>query len=167
MQRTGYNRIPYVEMNIFYFFISNNKYKDWLNLLYGTIFHSILKDIPESISECEKSFDENVLPIKKLVKDIGDLNNLIIKETKNFFLYDNSNFISNTVFTELNKKIKAYGYILLLYNNSDERLVTSKNRLKFNILVDIEKEFLTVQLEDILTPKKLKQLIQKLKFFLY
>ena len=167
MQRTGYNRIPYVEMNIFYFFISNNKYKDWLNLLYGTIFHSILKNIPESISECEKSFDENVLPIKKLVKDIGDLNNLIIKETKNFFLYDNSNFISNTVFTELNKKIKAYGYILLLYNNSDERLVTSKNRLKFNILVDIEKEFLTVQLEDILTPKKLKQLIQKLKFFLY
>ena len=167
MQRTGYNRIPYVEMNIFYFFISNNKYKDWLNLLYGTIFHSILKDIPESISECEKSFDENVLPIKKLVKDIGDLNNLIIKETKIFFLYDNSNFISNTVFTELNKKIKAYGYILLLYNNSDERLVTSKNRLKFNILVDIEKEFLTVQLEDILTPKKLKQLIQKLKFFLY
>ena len=139
MQRTGYNRIPYVEMNIFYFFISNNKYKDWLNLLYGTIFHSILKDIPESISECEKSFDENVLPIKKLVKDIGDLNNLIIKETKIFFLYDDSNLISNTFFTELNKKMQTYGYISLLYNNSDKRLITLKNRLKFNALVDIEK----------------------------
>ena len=86
---------------------------------------------------------------KKLVKDIGDLNNLTIKETKNFFLYDDSNLISNTFFTELNKKIQAYGYISLLYNNSDERLITSKNRCKFNVLVDIEGEYLTLQLEDI------------------
>ena len=31
MQRTEYNKIPYVEMSIFNFHISNNKYKDWLN----------------------------------------------------------------------------------------------------------------------------------------
>ena len=80
-----------------------------------------------------------MLPIKKLVKDIGDLNNLTIKETKNFFLYDDSNLISNTFFTELNKKMQTYGYISLLYNNSDKRLITLKNRLKFNALVDIEK----------------------------
>ena len=42
-------------------------------------------DIPEPISQCEKLFDKNVLPIKKLVKDIGNLDNLTIKETKNFF----------------------------------------------------------------------------------
>ena len=84
-------------------------------------------------------FDKNVLPIKKLVKDIGNLNNLTIKETKNFFLYDDSNLISNTFFTELNKKMQTYGYISLLYNNSDKRLITLKNRLKFNALVDIEK----------------------------
>ena len=71
--------------------------------------------------------------------------NLTIKETKNFFLYDDSNLISNTFFTELNKKLRGYGYISLLYNNSDEQLITSKNRLKFNVLVDIEKEFLTLQ----------------------
>ena len=112
-----------------------------------------------SQTKCEELFDKNVLPIKKLVKDIGDLNNLTIKETKNFFLYDDGNLISNTFFTELNKKIQAYGYISLLYNNSNERLITSKNRLKFNVLVDTEREFLTLQLEDILTPKK--QLIQK------
>ena len=45
-----------------------------------------------------------ILPIKKLVKDIGDLNNLTIKETRNFFLYDDSNLITNTFFTEINKK---------------------------------------------------------------
>ena len=106
-----------------------------------------------------------MLPIKKLVKDIGDLNNLTIKETKNFFLYDDSNLISNTFFTELNKKIQAYGFISLLYNNSDERLITSKNRLKFNVLVDIEKEFLTLQLEDILTPKKIETTDSKIKNF--
>ena len=101
-------------------------------------------------------FDKNVLSIKKLVKGIGDLNNLTIKETKNYFLYDDSNFISNTFFTELNKKIQCYGFISLLYNNSDKKLVNSKNRLKFNFLKNIEKEFLTIQLEDILAPKKIE-----------
>ena len=101
-------------------------------------------------------FDKNVLPIKKLVKDIGDLNNLTIKKTKSFFLYDDSNLISNTFFTELNKKIQCYGFISLLYNNSDKKLVNSKNRLKFNFLKNIEKEFLTIQLEDILAPKKIE-----------
>ena len=62
-------------------------------------------DIPEPITKCEELFGYNVLPIKKLVKDIGDLNNLTIKETKKLFLYDDSNLISNTFFTELNKKV--------------------------------------------------------------
>ena len=85
MPRTEYNKIPYVEMNIFSFLISNNVYKDWLTMPYGIIFHPVLKDIPHPISACGKLFDKNVLPIKKLVEDIGDLNNLTIKETKNFF----------------------------------------------------------------------------------
>ena len=85
MPRTEYNKIPYVEMNIFSFFISNNEYKDWPTMPYGIIFHPVLKDIPHPISACGKLFDKNVLPIKKLVKDIGDLNNLTIKETKKFF----------------------------------------------------------------------------------
>ena len=47
----------------------------------------------------------NVLKIKQLVKDIGDLNSLIHREQKKIALYDNSNIISNTFFTELNKNI--------------------------------------------------------------
>ena len=120
--------MPLTDEPIMIFFIQNNSYSKW--------------------------FDKNVLPIKKLVKDIGDLNNLTIKETKNIFLYDDSNLTSNTFFTELNKKRQCYGYISLLYNYSDEQLVNSKNMLKFNILVNIENVFLTLQLEDILTPKK-------------
>ena len=90
MPRTEYNKITYVEMHILNFFISNNKYKDWLTTPYSLLNHPILKDIPKPINECEQLFDENGLPIKKLVKDIGDLNNLTIKETKNFFLYGDS-----------------------------------------------------------------------------
>ena len=62
--------------------------------------------------------------------------------------------ISNTFSTELNKKIQCYGYISLLYNNSDKHLVNSKNRLNFNVLINDQREYLTLQLEDILTPKK-------------
>ena len=80
-------------------------------------------------------------------------------------LYDDSNLISNTFFTELNKKIQAYGYISLLYNNSDQRLITSKNRLKIKFLLDIEKKFLLLHLEDILTPKKMETSDSKIKFF--
>ena len=145
MPRTEYNKIPYVEMN---------EDKDWLTSPYGIIFHPVLKDIPHPISACEKLFDKNVLPFKKLVKDIGDLNNLTIKETKNIFLYDDSNLISKTFFTKRIKKIKCYVYILLLYNNSYKHLVNSKNRLKFNVLINDQREYLTLQLKDILTAKK-------------
>ena len=41
--------------------------------------------------------------MKQLVKDIGDLNTLIHREQKNFVLYDDSNIINKTFFTELNK----------------------------------------------------------------
>ena len=99
---------------------------------------------------------------KKLVKDIGDLNNITIKETKNFFLYCDSNLITNTFFTELSKKIQCYGYISLLYNN-DEKLISYKNRSKFNIFKNNEREIITPQLEDILTPKKIETTDSKIK----
>ena len=164
-KNTKYSKMPLTDEPIMNFFISNKSYSKWFKKDYNLLFSTSIVDIPESLTKCEKLFDKNVLPIKKLVKDIGDLNNLTIKETKNFFLYDDSNLISNTFFTELNKKIQAYGFISLLSNNSDERLITSKNRLKFNVLVDIEKEFLTLQLEDILTPKKIETTDSKIKNF--
>ena len=39
-----------------------------------------IKRIPEPLDACEQLFDKNVLEIKKLVKDIGDLTPLIHKE---------------------------------------------------------------------------------------
>ena len=76
---------------------------------------------------------------------------------KNLFLYDESSIITRTFFTEVNKKIQSYGLISLEYDKTTENLINSKNRLKFNILNNIQKEFITLQLEDILNPKKLKQ----------
>ena len=90
---------------------------------------------------------------------------MVIKETKNFFLYDDSNLITNTFFTEVNKKLQPYGLISLEYNSNNKNLINSKNRLKFNILRNIQKEYLTLQLQDILPPKILKQLIQKIQIF--
>ena len=55
-------------------------------------------------------FEKDVLEIKQLVKDIGDLNNLIQREQRNVVLYDYSNIISNTFFFELNKNIQSSKY---------------------------------------------------------
>ena len=57
--------------------------------------------------------------------------------------------------------------ISLEYSKDNKSLINSKNRLKFNFFNNIRKEYLTLQLEDILTLKKLKQLIQKLQLFQY
>ena len=51
------------------------------------------------------------------------------------------------------------------YNNSYEQLVNSKNRLKFTLIKNIQKEFLTLQLEDFLTPKKIETTDSKIKNF--
>ena len=89
------------------------------------------------MTECEKLFDKNVLSIKKLVKDIGDLVSLVMKKTKNFFLYDDSKLITNTFLTEVKRKLQSYGLISLEYNSNNKNLINSKNRLKFNILRNI------------------------------
>ena len=54
MSRTEYNKIPHVEMQILNFFISKNKYKDWLTTACCLLNYSILKDRPKPISEYEK-----------------------------------------------------------------------------------------------------------------
>ena len=71
-------------------------------------------------------------------------------------MYDDSNIISNTFFTELYKNIQSYGIISLQYNYNNEKVINWKNKLRFKINHNIKKEFLTLQLEDILTPKKIE-----------
>ena len=44
-----------------------------------------IKKIPKPLKYCDELFDKDVLEIKQLVKDIGDLNTLIHREQKNLF----------------------------------------------------------------------------------
>ena len=118
------------------------------------MFQSEVKNFPKPLNYCEALFDKNVLRIKKLIHDIGDLSKLIHKKQNIIFLYDDSNVINHTFFTEINKKLQSYGSISLEYDQTTKNIKKSKNRLKFNILNNIQKEFITLQLEDILTPKK-------------
>ena len=138
-KKTEYDKMPLTDEPMMIFFISNNSYSKWFKNDYNVLYSISLINIPETLTQCKKLFDKNVLPIEKLVKDIGDLNNLTIKETENLLLYHDSNLISNTFFIEFNKKIQCHGFISSLYNNSDKQLIKSKNRLKFNILRNIEK----------------------------
>ena len=85
IRETEYNKMPLTDEPIMNFFISNNSYSKWFKNNYNALYSTSLINIPEPLTQFEKLFDKNVLSIKKLVKDIGDLNNLIIKETKNFF----------------------------------------------------------------------------------
>ena len=63
-------KLDYSVRNRFLFDISNNKYKDWLNTGGGIFFNNKEKDIPDTLIECEKLFDKNVLEIKKLVNNV-------------------------------------------------------------------------------------------------
>ena len=40
----------------------------------------LIKKIPKPLSCCQELFDKDVLEIKEIVKDVGDLNSLIDKE---------------------------------------------------------------------------------------
>ena len=77
----------------------------------NNFYETIHKKITKQLKHCEELFDKDVLEIKQLVKDIGDLNNLIRREQKNVVLYDDSNIISNTFFTKLNENTQSYGRI--------------------------------------------------------
>ena len=170
LQNTKYNQIPNIKedttiIGTYPLTVSNLAYTEWLTSPPGILFKDVFKDIPGLLTDCEKLFDKNVLKIKKLEKEIADLNDVIFKETKIFYLYDDSNFISNTSFTELNKKIQCYGFISLFYTNSNYQLVNSTNRLKFNVLNNAQRDHLLFQLEDILSPYQIKITDSKISSF--
>ena len=54
----------------------------------------------------------------------------------------------------LMKNIQCFGSISLQYDHNNEKVISSKNKLRFKIDHNMKKEFITLQLEDILTPKK-------------
>ena len=81
------------------------KYNEWLETDKRIFMKPYIKTIPKPLTFCEELFDKNVLEIKKLVKDIGDLTPLIHKEQKNFFYMMIAILLLTTFFTEVNKNI--------------------------------------------------------------
>ena len=53
------------------------KYKEWLGTDNRIFMKPYIKKIPKPLKFYEELFDEDVLTIKQLVQDIGDLNTLI------------------------------------------------------------------------------------------
>ena len=133
---------------------ATQKYKEWLGTDNRIFMKPYIRKIPKTLTDCEKLFDKDVLEMKQLAKDIGDLSNLIHKEQKNFILYDESDFIKETFFTELDKNIPSYGIISLHYDYNKKTLINWKNKLGFNINKNIKKEFITLQLQEALAPNK-------------
>ena len=141
------------------------KYKEWLGTDNRIFMKPYIKKIPRLLKFCEELLDEDVLTIKQFVKDIGDLNALIHKKQEKFVLYDDSNIISNTFFTKLNKNIQSYGTITLQYDYNKKSLINWKNKLSFKVNQNIENELMTRQLEDLLSPKKIETEDSKLQIF--
>ena len=70
-------------------------------------------------------FEKNVVEMKKLVKDIGDLTPLIHKEQQSFFYMIIAILSVKHFFTKANKKIQCYGFISLQYNRDNEKVISS------------------------------------------
>ena len=112
----SFGEVGYPVMGFEAVFPATKKYKEWLGTDKRIFMKPYIKKIPKPLKCCEELFDKDVLEIKQLAKDIGDLNTLIHREQKKFVLYDDSNIVSNTFFTELNKNIQSYGTISLQYD---------------------------------------------------
>ena len=132
--------------------ISN--YKLWLETDYEIFDTNFITKLPRPLHLAELLFDKNVIPIKRLVKNISDLNKIIGKEQEKLFLYNDSDIITLTFFTEVNKKIPCFSLIPLEYDSNNEILITPKSSLKFNMQYQTAKENITLQLQGILNPKK-------------
>ena len=130
------------------FNISNDKYKDWISTENGIFFYELKKDIPKNLTKCEELFDKNVLEIKKLVDNIGELNEVVTYQQLNLVLYDDSNLIEPIFIQRFNKHIQIYGFISVpIANKKRNNLINSDNILQFNINHEINKEYLTLQVE--------------------
>ena len=88
------------------FVCSKTKYEDYLNSNSGIFYFDSYKDLPNDLAECEKLFDEEVLKIKKLVGDIGELKEITEDEQLTLILYDDSNLIEEAFIQRFNKQLQ-------------------------------------------------------------
>ena len=85
---------------------------------------------------------------------------------KNFFLYDDGNYINHTFYTELNKKLQIYGLILTSgIGIKTTNLTRPENSLKFRVLYNKYMDHIVLQLEDKKTRKNRNKGCKSYKFF--
>ena len=129
------------------FVCSKLKYENYLNSNIGIFYFDSYKDLPNDLAECKKLFDEEVLKIKKIVADIGELKEITEDEQLNLILYDDSNLIEETFIQRFNKHLQLHGFISIPFANTKKNnLITLKNLLPFQVKRDIQKENLTFEL---------------------
>ena len=137
----------YIKNSFLKFVCSKSKYENYLNSNNGIFYFDSYKDLPDDLAECEKLFDEEVLKIKKLVGDIGEINALTEDEQLNLILYDDSNIIEETFILRFNKQLQLYGFISIPFANTKKNnFITLKNLLPFRVKRDIQKKNLTFEL---------------------
>ena len=76
---------------------------------------------------------------------------------ENVFLYDNESMITETYVSELNENISIYGLIAFLEKTTNKNnklhLITSKNKLKFNLKNDVYKVKIELKLIQLAHPE--------------
>ena len=83
-------------------------------------------------------------------------------------MYDESNYVNQTFYTELNKKLQIYGIISTSATGieSTTKLARPENSLKFNVVNDKYIDHIALQLEDIKNPGKIETKAAKVTNFL-
>ena len=80
-------------------------------ILNGPVHKTITKTQHATLQDL---LTKNVREIKKLIDKIGSKNQFNVSFVRrNFFIYDDINFITDTLITELNKKIQLYGQVVV------------------------------------------------------
>ena len=129
------------------FIYPKSKYEKYLTSNSGIFYFDSYIDLPVDLAECEKVYDEDVLKIKKLVNDIGNIKELTEDEQLNLILYDDSNIIEETFIQRFNKQWQLYGFISVPFLNlKKNNLINLQNLLPFRVKRDIQKENITFEL---------------------
>ena len=153
-----------------FFYVESNASK------YNLLFHTSTKKIPnedliKTITKTEHAalktlLSKDVIEIKELIDKIGASNEFNVSFIRrNFFIYDDSNFITSTWITEINKKIQVYGQVVVDTTelNTINNVIKSVEPLKFNVKKLTYKNKIVLQIEDIREKKKIETYDSKIK----
>ena len=136
--------------NFMRIYSEKKKYKDYFTSNHGVFFDNVKKKIPHDIKNCEKTFDEEVLKIKKLVEEIGIPKEIPEYEQINLAIYDETNIIEETFVQRLNKKIQLYGIASIPFAHiKKNHIVSLNNLLPFRINEDTKKHKITFSLQNL------------------